>query len=298
MLWTLDHLLFVTVIAFLCGMLIVVLIFVFLTRHYPHEGTRAAFGSGLVTLVASVIFTVVINNLYAMKRDRDSRLRNLRDQHYSQLKPVLKTESSKFTQIGADIERWGHITQLDRWDFVNDDLQSLVWPDVLSRDLGNHFADYDRSKRLLVEQVQADTKEFREATETVSQELTPFVHLDPYWRSVDSYAFVMKCIGIGNGVRVQIRPDGYSFETPGSNGSASGGGPNPPRPSPDQIEAAKAYASLRLNPELDRQCDSLKSRVTAIRDLTTELSKRAELLSESTVLPGDCEFIRNSDLSY
>ena len=72
------HLLLVTAVSVVVAACLVVSTFLALSRHYPHEGTRAAPGTATVSIVVTVLFGVVVNNLYSMKRDRDSRLRDRR----------------------------------------------------------------------------------------------------------------------------------------------------------------------------------------------------------------------------
>jgi hypothetical protein len=56
MLWTLDHLFLVTAAAAVTAACLVVSIFLALSRHYPHEGTRAAVGTATVSIVVTVLF--------------------------------------------------------------------------------------------------------------------------------------------------------------------------------------------------------------------------------------------------
>lgn len=291
MLWTLDHLLLVTLVAIFAAVLLVVCIFLGLHRHYPHEATRTGIGTAGVSIVVAVLFTVVLNNLYALRRDRDSRLRNLRDQHYTQLKPVLRTESSNLAHVSEEMARLAHLTQIGQWDNTNENPPGLLWPDVLSRDLRNHFPEYDQSKRALISQIQAQDQEYGE-TRDFAQRQIDSVKLDPYWKVIDSQAFVLKCLGRGHGVQLRVEPGNFYFETGFSSAGGSG------QPSPDQVAAASAFGLMKMDADLSKHCESLKARADSIQNTSKELARQAELLGESTILPGDCGFITSDNLLY
>jgi hypothetical protein len=134
----------------------------------------------------------VVNNLYSLKRDRDSRLRNFRDQHYSQLKPVLRTEATKLQEIADQIQKTAHITSVAQFEGTPTDPADRLWPDVLSRDLADHFADYDASKRLLLSQIEAQDREYKD-TAALAETKIHFPGVEPYWREVDAVSYVQKC---------------------------------------------------------------------------------------------------------
>src|SRR5260370_41023351 len=92
-----------------------ILIFLGLTPHYGDDDTRPQVGSALVSLVVAVLFSVILNNWYAVKMDRDNRLRAFRDQHLAQRKPVLRGESLKLAEIDDDMKKDGPITQVDNY---------------------------------------------------------------------------------------------------------------------------------------------------------------------------------------
>src|SRR5580698_9989457 len=99
MFWVIQHLLLATFVLILLAVGLVLLIVWVLSRIYSHEATRPQVISALVSLVVAILFSVILNNLYAVKRDRDNRLRTLRDQHFAQLRPILRAESSKLQEI-------------------------------------------------------------------------------------------------------------------------------------------------------------------------------------------------------
>lgn len=291
MLWTLDHLLLATAFTLVTALVLVLCIFLGLTRVYPHEATRAQFGAAMASLVITVLFSVMLNNWYAAKRDRDNRLRNLRDQHYAQLKPVLRIESSKLAEVAETIGRQAHMNRVNRYEGVETNLSAMLWPDVISRDLGHHFPDYDKSKHALLSQIEVQDQEFRETVALAEKEIKPTRGADPYWRGVDAMSYVEKCVGRGNGLTLRVTEGGFSFEYWGASLGGSG------RPSPDQVAAFRAFESLKPTANVTSHCSSLKNRAEAIRNSAGELSKEAQLLSESTILRGTCEFMTSGSLS-
>jgi len=56
MLWTLDHLLLVTLAAVVGAVCLTATIFLLVTRHYPHDGTRSAAATASVSIVVTVLF--------------------------------------------------------------------------------------------------------------------------------------------------------------------------------------------------------------------------------------------------
>lgn len=295
--WVIQHLLLMTcfIVAFAVGL--VVLVLLVLTRIYTHEATRFQFGSGLVSILVAVLFSVILSNLYAVRRDRDNRLRALRDQHFGRLRPVLRTESAKLQEIATLVAQRAHISGVTQYQNVLTIAEDALWPDVMSRDLGEHFPAYDRSKRNLLSEIKSQDEEFRAALSDAERHIKPIANLDPYWREVAAMSFVEFCTGRGEGMKLRISEGGYTFKYWGAETGGSGGGLTPPRPSPDQVVAFRAYQSLRRDDFLASRCDNLKRRAEAIVHTAQELSREAQLQSESTILKGTCDFLRSDSLS-
>ena len=110
-------------------------------------------------------------------------------------------------------------------------------------------------------------------------------------------SFVEQCTDRGNGMTLRTSDGGYSFSYWGAEIGGSGGGSSPPRPSPDQVAGFRAFQSLKPDASLISHCDSLKRRAEAIAHDAESLSKDAQLNSESTILKGDCEYLRSDNLS-
>src|SRR5204863_1432704 len=134
--WMIAHLLLTTALLVVVAVGCVISILSLLHRVYAHEPTRPQFGGFLATLVITVLFSVFLNNLFALKRDRDNRLRSLRDQHYAQLRPLLRSESAKLKGIADQISNERRISDPVQTSTVaKGDLSSRLWPEVMSPDL-------------------------------------------------------------------------------------------------------------------------------------------------------------------
>jgi len=292
--WVIQHLAVVTVLIVLFAIGLVVLIFVGLHRLYRHEPTRPQFGSALVSLVIAVLFSVVLNNLYALKRDSDNRARALRDQHYAQLKPVLRAEAANLGEIASEMKKQAHITGVNNYEVITTDTAAMLWPDVMSRDLERHFPAYDLSKRGLLEEISHQDQEFRGAMQVARTEIKPMPGLNTYWKEIAAMAFIERCLGRGPGLRLNVNQNGFSFEYWGASVGASGGA-IPPRPDAGQVAASRGYQSLRNAGALRTYCENLRQGARDIAERANALAERAKLLSQETVLPGKCEFLTTAD---
>lgn len=293
MTWLLQHLIIASAALVVIAVLITLAVFRMIHHVYPHESTRPQFAAALVSLSLTVLFSVFLNNLFATKRERDTRYWSLQDQHFTQLKATLRTESEKLQALAKQIEEQGHVASVTLdVGFASADPGTLLWPDVMSPDLRNHFPAYERTKHELLDEVNIQDREFKDLLAAIQTRLKPPVS-SPYWRDIISVSVVEQCIGHGNGITLSVSANGYSFDTFGGGGSNSGGGPNPPRPSPDQVAAYGAYKSLRVHPipEMVSHCTALKTRAQNIADKARSLSTEALLLAQGTALTGSCEFV-------
>ncbi len=290
MAWIIQHLLIVTFLMVIFAISLALLIFLGLTRHYGHDETRPQVGSALVSLVVAVLFSVILNNWYAVKRDRDNRLRAFRDQHLAQLKPVLRAESLKLAEIADDMKKDGHITQVDNYRTVTLGPNTMLWPDVMSQDLQRHFPEYDKSKRALLSNIESQDQEYRLAVALVKSKIRPRT-LDPNLKDITAVGFVVHCLGLGPGIKLTVNEGGYNYEYPGVVLGGNG------KPSPDQMAAFHAFQSLRPDTAISSHCVSLKDRADKVFHSADDLSRQALLLSETTVLKGTCDFVASDNLS-
>jgi hypothetical protein len=202
--------------------------------------------------------------------------RQLRDRHLDLLRPVLTSESSQLKGIADEMKARARIVAMTSRE-AQDDPSKRLWPEPMSRDLEHHFLEYDQAKRDLLSVIEAQDREFRSALSAVETQVLSERDLTPEWKENAALAFVEKCLGHGEGIKLRIFDSGYSFEYMGGTTSGSGGGPNPPRPSPDQIAAFDAFQALKMNAMVDSHCKSLKRRADAIIHKAEDLSKKASV---------------------
>lgn len=259
MTWLINHLVMVTVLMILLTLAIVGLLLWVAARFYHHEKTSAHVMSALTGVVITVLLSVHLNGLYALKRDRDARLRTLRDQHLAHLKPVLRTEASELQRIGDEIRRSAHVTLIGDKAARHAATVSRLWPEsTLSPDLQNHFPEYDRDKRALLDEIDTQDQEFFALLLRIQTMLRPPEIPQQFGSSI---YIIQKCAG----APVEI---------------------------PEQVLMSYAYKSFKADVAMNSHCESLKQRAKVIADHVADLSKTALRLSEFTTLDGACQFMK------
>jgi hypothetical protein len=137
--------------------------------------------------------------------------RQLRDRHLDLLRPVLKSESSHLKGAADEIKARAHIGGMTSRE-AQDNPSSRLWPEPMSRDLGNHFVQYDQAKRDLLSVIEAQDQEFRSALSAVKTHVRPERGLTQEWKENAALAFVEKCLGHGDGIKLRVFDGGYSVE--------------------------------------------------------------------------------------
>jgi hypothetical protein len=296
MYWIVEHLLLATVLTIIVALCAVLVIFLLLPIFYRHE-TRPQFPSFAASLVITILFSVVLANWYALKRDRDNRIRSLRDQHFAQLRSIIRNEAAKLHGLVDQIAKEGHITAVTKYQNITTDPNVELWPDVMSQDLANHWPDYEGSKRDLLSEIQSHDQEFRTAIGLAEGQIKQTARVNSYWKEVAGMSYVEQCLGHGDGIRLNVTDGGFSFSYWGGSMSNAGSSQYPPRPAPDQVGAFQGFQSIRPDPTLTFSCTHLRSHADSIRDSAEGLSRTALLLSQGTVLKGTCDFIKSGSLS-
>jgi hypothetical protein len=76
--WILDHLILISLLTIGAVLASVIGVFRYFHRLYRDESTRPAIAGAVVNIIFAVIFSLWLNNLFALKRERDGRLWGLR----------------------------------------------------------------------------------------------------------------------------------------------------------------------------------------------------------------------------
>jgi len=195
-----EHLLLVSVAVLVVATFCALTIFRVFAKGYRHQETRYQVEGAVVSLIIAVLFSVLLNNLFALKRDRDARIRTLRDQHYAQLRPVLRTEAVKLQYIAEQMNKQRYITDVNKNSGeVHAEISDLLWPDVISSDLSHHFPEYETGKRQLMADIDAHEQKFRDA---LSVQLVKPHHLEAKWKQIVPFSILEHCLGRGEGMKV------------------------------------------------------------------------------------------------
>jgi hypothetical protein len=289
--WIIQHLLFITFLVVLLALGLILFTAWALSKIYSHEGTRSQVASAFASVTIAVLFSVIVGHVYAVKRDRDNRLRALRDQHFAQLKPILRTESTRLQNVSTIIQERGHFTGITPYEPESPSLSTFLYPDFLSNDLPEHFSDYDRSKQMLIAEITAQDAEFRVALSDAISQVDPALKLDTNWKENVAVSVLEHCMDRGPGITLVPTSRGFDFESFGASA------PNMPKPITEQLNALKGFDSFVPDESFRSHCDNLTRRAKEIISHAQELSRQAQYQSESTILKGDCGFLKSNDLT-
>ena len=284
-----QHLALTTLGMVLAGTILVLLVVWFVHGLVPEHPSRTPMAAGLVAIIVTVIFSVALNNLYALKRDQDTREWNMRQQHLSQLRPVLKQESDQLAGLADSFQQRGFLEgEHGGVRTKASELVPFLEPNVMSFDLANHFPEYTASKKKLEAAIVSSASNFLSAVSEAQQGIG--IH-DISWFSAQRLAvtYVGACMGRGAGFTLQVNPhgQGYSMSYYGASIGSSAGSP-----SPDLVYAYQRYRAFKPSKSLRDACDSLRASADAIESQGRELSRQALLVAQETNLRGDCPFVR------
>jgi hypothetical protein len=261
---------------------VVVVIIGWIVDRWFHE----KWGARIVNVATAVLFGLLLNRLLAVQRERDHRLWTLRQEHLVRLRPVLRADAQKLSELDQRMRLEGRATDINknRADNVVE-LGSLFAPDVLSGDLRNHFFKYTQDKDRLRRDAEEQDNEFDATTLLVMKRLS----LPPIAenRRVEvARSFLEKCLEKGPGVTLTVTPNGYQYRSRGTSHSVVGS----PVVAGDEREAFQAFSSYRLDSEVTAHCESLKGRAVSISERARHIAGVALVLAERTTLSGSCEY--------
>ncbi len=247
----------------------------------------------MASSVTSLIFIVLIgyglNNLFGLKRDRDSRVFGLQQQHLSQLRPVLKLESDRLQDIAKQFQTNGLLVSNEIPITNRDVIEKQFEPDVMSSDLANHYRAYVSAKQTLIDKIVSYDKDFEDAIVLTEREAR-FSDISWFTKRNLAITFLQQCSGINSGFVLTSNPGGYSFSHFGSSQGMSG--PAPVTVPADLLGAYGKYKRFRPSPELQNQCNGLRESSRHIAISIDDLSRQALLLAQKMTLQGECDFIK------
>jgi hypothetical protein len=282
------HLIWTTVIMTAIASVLVFLVVWIVHKFFRDSATKTPTAMAFVSVVVAAIFGVALNNLFAIRRDRDSRDWNVRQQHLAQLRPVLKSESDRLAGLANEMHTSGFLHgEHARVRIGESEISTYLEPDVMSFDLANHYPGYAASKNRLASDLLAHDRKIVESAEEAAKEIG--IHDISWFTAQDlGITYVAHCIGRGPGFTMQIAPDGRGFLSFSTLWQSTGGGE---QASPDLLYAYRHYRALRPSPSLQEACESLRKSAANIEGSASSLSKEALLLAQETTLRGNCEFL-------
>ena len=254
------------------------------TEQHQAKSQLAAFGVQLTNLV---LISLLLNNLYGAVRDREQRQWALRQTHLVKLQQVLLTDSAKLTFVASQATKVGRISNLNNGTATDmGELESFFSPDVLTPDLANHYQEYWQDKQQLLKDIQRQDTEFGDTVARVSKPFQFPSHAENQ-RVVVGQAFIQKCLGKGPGFTLEISNNQYIYGILGTKNSSR------QFPVPEHLIAmSEAFRSISPDGETIKNCEALTKGAARIAAKATELSLKAKLLAEHTVLTGDCEYTK------
>jgi hypothetical protein len=287
--FVLDNIIWVSIATIIIALGLAVFIVWFFHKIFPEKPSTTAMASSVASLIFIVLIGYGLNNIFGLKRDRDSRLFGLQQQHLSQLRPVLKLESDRLRDLSSQFQTTGLLITNDTPITSHDAIAQQLTPDVMSSDLANHYPTFVRAKEALIDKVVSHDRNFENAiVEAESEER--FSDTSWFTKRLLAITFIQQCTGMNSGFVLNSAPSTYSFSLFGRSQGVSGS-PSLTVPN-DLLGAYRKYKRFRPSPGLQAQCNSLRESSHYIADSAQDLSKQALLLAQKMTLQGDCDFIK------
>ncbi len=285
-----DHIISVSVATIILALSLALFFVWFFHKIFPDKPSTTAMASSVASLIFIVLIGYALNNLFGLKRDRDTRLFGLQQQHLSQLRPVLKLESERLEEIAKEFHQQGLLVASEYPTTDPERIMQRVEPDVMSPDLSNHYSEYTTAKAALEAKIITHDKNFEDAIVLTLRE-SGFKDISWFTKRNLSITFVQQCMGLGPGFVLQVNPSGYSFSHFGG-GQSAGGGPAALAGVQELVSADRRYKNFRPSQELRNRCKILQTSSHDIESSAENLSRQALLLAQRTTLQGPCSFIK------
>jgi len=249
----------------------------------------ASVASAAASIVIGAMFTVVLNQLWAMRREHDDRVWVLRGQHLQRLHPILQTDAGRLTDLGGMLVKYGRLspTGPDLKGSVQegDKTLNLLYGDVLSHDLKSHYSEYDQQKEKVIERVSAHDRQFLDMAEAIRQELRIPGEAEKHRLEI-ALGVIERCMHLGPGITMTLTSGSFNYTSPIS----SNGGNSPPPP--DIVAARDGFNAYHPSARVNSACEELRSQADGLGKQLTDLSAEARRLAEQTILLGDCPYVR------
>lgn len=281
-----QHLLATAVGMVVVALAISISVLEFAHWRFPNRPSATPIATAVISIMVASMFSVLLGNLFGIKRDRDGREWGIRQQHLSQLEPVLRQESAQIAGLASDFHDRGFVEGEHGGVRMSTlELAPFFEPNLMSFDLTHHYPDYVRSKERLATSVADHDQRFVAAVAEARKELR-FQGVATISADALATTFILQCTGKGPGFTMEVHPGSYSYSV---FGQGVGGGGAPPA---EVTKAFRLYQAFKPAPELRGACYSLRVSAADIEAEANDLSKRALLLTQETFLRGSCEFVQ------
>jgi hypothetical protein len=272
----------VVTVIMLMGGLVILLIIRFFTGGL-NEKPYSVFGDLSVALIISVVLGPVVTHYLAKARELEQRRWNARTAHLERLRPILLADAANLEDVAKRISDSGHIIAIHS-QHRDKEMEEIWFRHILIRDIGAHFPEFSKTREELRTEIALQQSEMMDSIHRIASGLGP----NEDRRIEVAYALVRRCIGKGDGIKLEIQPGGgYSYQS-GTGGSQGSDG-NPP---PHLVEEARVFREYKPDRSFKSDCARLSKRTSPFIDRLLNLAREARSLAEVATLPGDCAYTR------
>jgi HJR/Mrr/RecB family endonuclease len=284
--WLAQHIVLSTSTIVALGILSIVLTLRFVPKLV---GERMAGPASSITfsLVIGILFSVFLNNIYAVKRDLENRIWSAMQKHLEQIRPVLKADADDFERLSKKIYKDGSFTEPFATEREFKDSYGQIWKDnnPLASDLDSHFQDYAKERsevRTELSRLDNDEKiPFEEVDNELKSEMT-----FQGSRTQVAFTILQNMLGFSPIVKLDTVGNSYSYVL-GNYGGNSGGGPAPS----EYVENIQVYKSFRITATQIKKAEVLRKRSDKLAERMHNLGIWARRLSENGFLSGQCVYL-------
>jgi hypothetical protein len=286
--WVLDNVILVSLIVIALMIVVAIILLRYSYRVSLEKSPKSQIATFGVQLLMTVLVGLWLNNLYASARERDQRLWALRQEHLVRLRPVLRADAERLSEVARRIRVEGRVTDINKDRAEQSvELRSLFSPDLLSGDIPNHYPEYSQAKDRLRRGAEEQDKEFHAISLLVMKGLS-LPRVAEARRVEVARSFLEKCLEKGPGMTLTVGPNGYQYTSRGSSHGVGGSS----IVAEDERAAFRAFSLFQPDSEVTAHCESLKTRAASIFESAKNLAAEALVLAERTTLSGSCEYTR------
>jgi hypothetical protein len=275
--WPVDNPTLFTIVV--VGLLVAIVVVLHWTLPQQLATTAAA-------IAVPFAFTVILNNVLAVSRDKEGRRWTLRQEHVHRLSAVFQADATNLAEVAQRSQTQGAplLSRAHNPNASRDEMEARFSSDPLSADVVNHYREYAESKAALREAAEQQDREWANLVSTLK---TMVDRAPAQYRDIVAGALVTKWVGLGPGMTVRSNEKEHFSSWSISISSSGGSGQGPAQP--ELLAAFAVFTDFRPDSNVSTQCANLTTRRGKIVNDANKLSSEARMLAERTTLVGDCE---------